>query len=143
MTPQVKCVIFDLDGTLFGETLFNDAETILKKFNEAGVKQALASFNPHANFYCKRYGIDKYFSKICAGSQDDHKLGYIRDILKHLDVKEEECLFIDDDDDNICTITAKTKLKCLQVNPDEGVRINQVQHYWTASYINNTSSLIV
>ena len=57
---RVTHVIFDLDGTLFGETLFDEVEYILEQFKEMGVQQSVASFNPHALFYCQRYRINKY-----------------------------------------------------------------------------------
>mgnify|MGYP001021963569 CR=1 FL=1 len=129
---EVKCVMWDLDGTLFEETLLDDAETILSCLKSLGINQSLLTLNPYAQFYCQRYGLNQYFDKICSGPVDDHKLAYTKEILDFyrsigILLKEEECLFIDDDPENIKTISNQTKIKCLQVS--SGIKRAQIQAY--------------
>lgn len=134
--PRVKCVIYDLDGTLFGETLFPHAEKILETIHQLpDVKQALATFNPYASFYCSRYGLDKYFTKICSGRKKDFKVSYVREIVKHYNTTgfpllENECLFVDDDPDNIREVGKQTQIVCVKAEPGTGIQFSQIHQYF-------------
>ena len=77
MSSIIKCVVYDFDGTLFGESLFVEGEKVLKAVQIMGIKQSMATFNPHASFYIQRYGLQSFFDKVCSGRKKDHKLGYL------------------------------------------------------------------
>jgi phosphoglycolate phosphatase-like HAD superfamily hydrolase len=131
---KIRCVIFDFDGTLFGETIFPHAEILLRQIHELNIKQALATFNPHIKFYCERYGIGKYFEKVYYGRCKDFKLSYVKQIIHHYNItgyglQEEECLFIDDNPDNIREVSKATKVTCIKVEPKEGIQREQLEIY--------------
>jgi phosphoglycolate phosphatase-like HAD superfamily hydrolase len=132
-TKDLKCIIFDLDGTLMGETLFPQSVQLLESFKQQGIKQSMASMNPHAKFFCDRYGISKYFDCILSGYVKDNKVGYIKEIVKWYNnngcpVEEKDCLFIDDDNNNIKCISTSTSVKCIKVNPKEGATFELFTH---------------
>lgn len=131
---RIKCIIFDFDGTLFGETIFPNAEVLLKQIHDLNVKQALATFNPHVQFFCDRYGISQYFEKVCSGRRRDYKLSYVKQIIQHFNVtgfalQEDECLFVDDNIDNIREISKATKVNCIKVESKEGIKKEHLEIY--------------
>jgi hypothetical protein len=136
---SIKCIIYDFDGTLFGESLFSEGERILKIMSDLGIKQSMATFNRCAPFYIKRYDIGQYFDKVCFGKQKDHKLGFLRSIIKHYNLnevplKEDEVLFIDDDPDNIIAIQEHTKIHCIQVDPKIGITFGVLREFVPSLY---------
>jgi len=123
--PKFNLAIFDLDGTIFYETIFDDVFEILEKLKNSNVKMAIASYNPHAKFFCNRYDIEKYFDIIC-GYYTDCKISHINEIKSYYKNKgrifdDKEIIFFDDDNTNISDISIQTKIKCISINPDIGV----------------------
>lgn len=103
---MVKCMVFDLDNTIWNGTLdANDDVTLndwvinyLDKAFKKGVVLAVASKNNYEQAYKKlvELGIEKYFYKLYI-SWDD-KCKSIKDLAKTLNISEEHILFVDDSD---------------------------------------------
>ena len=103
---MVKCIVFDLDNTIWNGTLDanddvklneNISEYIKSAFGK-GVVLAIASKNNYEQAYNKivELGIEKYFYK-CYISWDD-KYKAIKDLANKLNISVEHMLFIDDSD---------------------------------------------
>jgi hypothetical protein len=86
---------------------------------------AIASYNPHAEFFCNRYHITKYFDIICGYIKND-KIQHINEIKSHYKKKgiifaDSEIIFFDDDMNNINDIKKNTDITCIPINPEKGV----------------------
>ena len=103
---MVKCIVFDLDNTIWNGTLDanddvklneNISEYIKSAF-EKGVVLAIASKNNYEQAYKKivELGIEKYFYKFYISWDDKYKA--IKDLADKLNISVEHILFIDDSD---------------------------------------------
>lgn len=103
---MVKCMVFDLDNTIWNGTLdANDDITLndwvinyLENAFKKGVVLAVASKNNYEQAYKKivELGIEKYFYKFYISWDDKYKS--IKDLAKTLNISEEHILFVDDSD---------------------------------------------
>lgn len=103
---MVKCIVFDLDNTIWDGTLdANDdvklnekVEKYLKKAFDNGIVLAVASKNNYQQAYNKivELGIEKYFYKMYISWDDKYK--GIKDLAQSLNISLEHILFIDDSD---------------------------------------------
>jgi predicted phosphatase len=122
---KYNLVIFDLDGTIVYETIFDDVFEILHQFKLNNVKMAIASYNPYAEFFCNRYDITKYFDIICGYTKND-KIQHINEIKSHYKNKgtiftDNEIIFFDDDIKNINDIKKNTNITCVKINTEKGI----------------------
>jgi FkbH-like protein len=104
--PKVKCVVWDLDNTLWNGTLIEDgpdglalrAEAIaaIKELDRRGILLSVASKNDHdeAIAVLKRFGLDKYFlhPQISWGP----KSAAVERIARALNIGVDTLLFVDD-----------------------------------------------
>ena len=103
---MVKCIVFDLDNTIWNGTLdANDNVKLnekiieyIKKAFEKGIVLAIASKNNFEEAYKKivELGIEKYFYKFYISWGDKYKS--IKDIADKLNISLEHILFVDDSD---------------------------------------------
>lgn len=103
---MVKCMVFDLDNTIWNGTLdANDDVKLnenigkyIKSAFEKGVVLAIASKNNYEQAYNKivELGIKKYFYKFYISWDDKYKA--IKDLANKLNISVEHILFIDDSD---------------------------------------------
>lgn len=101
---MVKCIVFDLDNTIWDGTLdANDDVKLNSKIYEyiksafqKGIVLAVASKNNYEQAYEKilEIGIEKYFYKFYISWDDKYKA--INDLAKDLNISAEHILFIDD-----------------------------------------------
>lgn len=101
---MVKCIVFDLDNTIWDGTLdANDDVKLNSKIYEyiksafqKGIVLAVASKNNYEQAYKKilELGIEKYFYKFYISWDDKYKA--INDLAKALNISVEHILFIDD-----------------------------------------------
>lgn len=123
--PKYKLAVFDMDGTMFYETIFDDVFDIVKNFKRLNINMAVASYNPCAKWLCDRYDITQYFDIIC-GYDGDGKMKHMNEIQLHYHKKginfdENEIIFFDDDIENFNDIQKLTKIRCVPVNPKRGI----------------------
>ena len=123
-----KFIIFDFDQTLFDETIYPDAISIIKKLKLNNIHLSIASFNPYAAWLCDRYDISRFFDIIC-GYKADEKNQHIADIKEYyaahsIQFNEKNAVFFDDDLRNINFVRNKTNIKC--VNVSNGITSNLV-----------------
>ena len=101
---QVKCVIWDLDGTVWEGTLSEGgagalrpgvADTI-RELDRRGIIQSIASKNDASSAMKKleEFGLADYF--LCPQISWDHKSGSVQTILTTLNLKPEAVAFVDD-----------------------------------------------
>lgn len=101
---QVKCVIWDLDGTIWEGTLSEGgagalrpgvADTI-RELDRRGIIQSIASKNDAGSAMKKleEFGLAGYF--LCPQISWDHKSGSVQTILTTLNLKPEAVAFVDD-----------------------------------------------
>lgn len=103
---MVKCIVFDLDNTIWNGTLdANDDvklnENIIEYIKSAfrnGIVLAIASKNDYNQAHKKivELGIDQYFYKFYISWDDKYKA--IKDLANRLNISVEHILFIDDSD---------------------------------------------
>ena len=103
---MVKCIVFDLDNTIWNGTLdANDNVELnekiveyIKKAFEKGIVLAIASKNNFEEAYKKivELGIEKYFYKFYISWGDKYKS--IKDLADKLNISLEHILFVDDSD---------------------------------------------
>ena len=135
--PKYKLAIFDMDQTLFHETIYPNVKSILRTLKNANVRMAIASFNEHAKWLCDRYDISKYFDIIeegyCSGTQDvPGKMNHINNIKKYYtntdqSMMESDMIFFDDDPQNILDIKENTFITCVKVDPSIGIKKNIIE----------------
>lgn len=100
----VKCVVWDLDGTLWHGTLIEDgavqlregAAAVIKTLDARGILQSIASKNDHvqAMAVLHQFGLAEYFlyPKICWSS----KASSIDSIIRNLNIGADTVAFVDD-----------------------------------------------
>lgn len=103
---MVKCIVFDLDNTIWDGTLdANDNVKLNKKIIEyikrafeKGIVLAIASKNNYEQAFKKivELGIEKYFYKFYISWDDKYKA--IKDLAYKLNISLEHILFVDDSD---------------------------------------------
>lgn len=125
-----KLIIFDMDKTLFDETLYEDIPKILENLHKKRYRMAIASYNPFAKWLCDRYSITKYFDIICGYYSHKGKMTHMREIFnfykkRGYNVNPENTIFYDDDPNNINDIQNKTKITCIKVPPG-GITFNMI-----------------
>jgi len=102
--PAAKCVVFDLDQTLWEGVLLESDDVrmrpavpeLLRALDERGILLSVASKNAHdhAMAKLKEFGIDEYFvfPKINWGLKSEN----VKQIAKHLDIGLDTFFFVDD-----------------------------------------------
>jgi len=103
---MVKCIVWDLDNTVWNGTLdANDKIELnlnirkcIEDCFEKGIVLAVASKNDYAQAYAKiqSFGIEKYFYKFYISFDDKYKS--INNLAEELNISVEHILFIDDSD---------------------------------------------
>ncbi|MEM1083108.1 MAG: HAD-IIIC family phosphatase [Verrucomicrobiota bacterium] len=105
MRKQVKCLVWDLDETLWSGTLVEGDAVILKKgvpelltsLTKRGILNSIASRNDHATAMkeLERLGVDKFFIAPCI----DHspKPDNLQEIAQSLNISVDSLAFIDND----------------------------------------------
>ncbi len=126
---MVKCIVFDLDNTIWNGTLdSNDNVKLkdgiikyLKNAFEKGIILAVASKNNYEQAYKKivELGIEKYFYKLYISWEDKFKA--IKDLAKQLNILEEHILFIDDSDIELAE--AKYYIPKLQILNEKNISL--------------------
>jgi FkbH-like protein len=101
---QVKCVVWDLDGTVWDGTLLEDAEVvvrpdvadIIKDLDEAGVLHSISSKNDHdlAMERLAKAGLAEYF--LYPQINWNPKSDSIRQVAKSLNIGIDAFAFVDD-----------------------------------------------
>ena len=140
ITPNndnLHLIIFDLDHTLFYETIFPQVEEILNYVRNNNIYMSMASHNNFALSYCKRYGMDKYFDVICGYSGLD-KIEHINIILKYYEkndviIPQDKILFIDDQNHILENIKEEFGIKILKVEQYVGVQKKDVEKILNSS----------
>ncbi|MCI0389010.1 MAG: HAD-IIIC family phosphatase [Acidobacteria bacterium] len=102
--PQVKCVVWDLDNTLWDGVLIEDAEVklkpevvgLLRRFDERGILSSVASKNDHELAWerLERAGLGEYF--LAPQINWLPKSQNIRHIAERLDIGLDTFAFVDD-----------------------------------------------
>lgn len=102
--PAAKCVVFDLDHTLWEGTLLETDDVrlrpvvpgLLKTLDERGILLSIASKNAHDHAMAKlrEFGLDEYFiyPKINWGSKSEN----VKRIAKDIDIGLDTFVFVDD-----------------------------------------------
>lgn len=103
---MIKCIVFDLDNTIWEGTLDANDKVVLnnlvKKYiqeaYEKGIVLAIASKNNYEQAYKKivELGINQYFYKFYISWNDKYKS--IISLAKELNISVDDILFIDDSD---------------------------------------------
>lgn len=101
----VKCVVWDLDNTLWDGVLLEDAAVDLRpqraaavrELDERGILQSIASRNDHAAAIARLadFGLDQYF--LHPQIHWDSKAASVRQIARRLNIGLDGLAFIDDD----------------------------------------------
>lgn len=101
---RVKCVVWDLDGTVWDGVLLEDAEVvvradvvdIIKRLDEIGILQSISSKNDHdlAMAHLEKAGIAEYF--LYPQINWNPKSDSIRQIAKSLNIGIDTFAFVDD-----------------------------------------------
>lgn len=135
--PKFKLVVFDLDRTLFYETIFEQVFCILSNLRRLNLCMSIASFNPCAEWLCDRYDIKKYFDHICEGREKygDSKIDHIQHIRTEykkqgIEFDDHDIIFFDDDEDNIRQVEKYTNIKCIQVDGNIGITNGHLLHFF-------------
>lgn len=101
---QIKCVVWDLDETIWTGTLSEgdrvalipEIKNVILELDRRGIIQSIASKNNFemAMHKLKQFGINEYF--LCPQISWNNKSDSIREILEILNLKPEAVAFIDD-----------------------------------------------
>jgi len=101
---SIKCVVWDLDNTVWDGILLEDAEVklrphvveILKTLDERGILHSIASRNDHATAMAKlqEFGIDEYF--LYPQINWNSKAASVGQIAKDINIGLDTIAFIDD-----------------------------------------------
>lgn len=104
MTTTVKCLVWDLDNTLWQGTLLEDDEVVLSEeiraviteLDSRGILQAVASKNDHEHAWgrLEKLGVSEYF--VLAEIGWGPKSASVRTIAERLNFAEGAVAFIDD-----------------------------------------------
>lgn len=117
---KVKCVVWDLDNTLWDGILVEDGleklrlrpemTNILESLDQRGILNSIASKNnrDEAIAALKKFGIDEYF--LCPQISWSPKSGAIQQIAKQLNIGTDSLMFVDDSEFELQEVSA--------VNPD-------------------------
>ena len=102
--PTIKCVVWDLDNTIWNGVLVESTEVelreqiplVLRTLDERGIVQSIASRNDRDNALAKlkEFGIDEYF--LCPRIDWGSKADSIGAIVKTLNIGMDAVAFIDD-----------------------------------------------
>jgi FkbH-like protein len=105
VTKEIKCVIWDLDNTLWHGTLLEDEhvelkagiEHLIQELDKRGILQSIASKNhaDHALDKLKAFKLDEYF--LYPEINWNSKSSSIKRIAEHLNIGTDTLLFIDDE----------------------------------------------
>ena len=103
-SSKIKCVIWDLDNTLWegvlseggAKTLRQGAKEAVLELDRRGIIQSISSKNDHAAAIRKlgEYGLQDYF--LCPQISWSPKSGGVQNILSALNIKPEATAFVDD-----------------------------------------------
>ena len=133
---DIKCIIFDLDYTLYNyntEKLYDGIQDLLYALKNEGYIIALASYNAHAEYILKKYDIYKYFNHIEYENvmyydycDLDDKKNMLESIIKKTCLNHNQLLFIDD---QLCNIETAQSLgfHILHVDRKTGIHIDKLQ----------------
>jgi len=104
MTQNIKCVVWDLDGTLWDGTLLEgdslrlrpDIPVILEELGKRGILNSIASRNENNSAWgvLEEFEIDQYF--LAPQINFNPKADNIRTIAKELNIGIDSLIFIDD-----------------------------------------------
>lgn len=125
--PCVKCLVWDLDNTLWKGTLgegdrviLNEqAEKVVKELDSRGILQSIASKNDrdHAMNKLKEFGIEQYF--IYPQISWSPKSVSIQSIAKHINISLDTVAFVDDQPFELGEVqNAFPQVRCI---PSEGL----------------------
>ena len=137
---MVKCIVFDLDNTIWDGTLDanddvkineNIKEYIIKAF-EKGIVLAISSKNDYEQAYKKilELGIEQYFYEFYISWDDKYKA--IEKLAKKLNISVKHILFVDDSDIELSE--ALYYMPSLQI-------LNVKDIHLLNKYVNNTAAL--
>ncbi len=103
-TKEIKCVVWDLDNTLWNGTLLEDDDvslkdnitTVIKELDNRGILQSIASKNNFSDALnvLKRFNLDKYF--LYPEIHWNAKSSSIQNIRENLNIGIDTIMFIDD-----------------------------------------------
>lgn len=122
---KTKLIVFDMDETLFHETLYEQVFGILEEISKKNIHMAIASYNKFCTFFCDRYDISKYFDVI-RGYYAPNKINHFNEIFDYynklnIQIKPSEVLFFDDDNANLETIRGEFNITSYKVEPNIGI----------------------
>ena len=135
-TKKVKCVVWDLDNTLWDGILIEDGpqklklkpkvQAIIRALDERGILNSIASKNNHdeAMQVLKQFQIDEYF--LCPQISWGPKSEGIQAIARQLNIGTDSLLFVDDSPFELEQVKA--------VCPE--VRVLNAMHYQTLPEMN-------
>jgi FkbH-like protein len=113
---KIKCLVWDLDNTLWDGVLVEDGQTklrlkpqieeILKTLDERGILHSIVSKNNHddALGVLKHFGIEEYF--LCPQISWQPKSEGIQAIARQLNIGVDTLLFVDDSEFELQQVTA-------------------------------------
>lgn len=97
-----KYAVIDVDDTLMYDwdmtsIPFPNVEMVLKVLKSSGIRMAIASHNPNAQYVLKRAGFDKYFDVIYNYHDSSCKSSHLALICKDFDCAPNDITIYDDD----------------------------------------------
>lgn len=132
---DIKCIIFDLDYTLYNYNtykLYDGIQDLLYALKNEGYIIALASYNARAEYILKKCDIYKYFNHIEYENvmyydycELDDKKSMLETIIKKTCLNHNQLLFIDDQLSNIKTAQS-LGFHTLHVDRKTGVHIDML-----------------
>jgi FkbH-like protein len=113
---KIKCVVWDLDNTLWDGILVEDGPenlrlkhevvTVIKELDRRGILNSIASKNSHddAMRFLKKLQIDEFF--LCPQISWNPKGGALKTIAAQLNIGADTLLFVDDSEFELQQVTA-------------------------------------
>ena len=137
-----KLIFLDFDGVLaikLTNNYFPQIPAIIRKLHKK-YKLCIASYNQNAINIIKKWNLEEFFCAIRCGSNTKWEGDYNYDIysknlskaeqiidmlnneLLELEIDQENCIFFDDDKNNIKLVNDKLpKIKTIKINGNEGL----------------------
>jgi len=122
LNNNIKLVIFDLDDTLIREDccarVFQETKMILDYLSSKYIL-AIASYNRYADWFLESNNILHYFDTVISYNSES-KQGHMEQLLDKYDINKNECIFFDNDINNINDIN-DYGIKSLLVDEETGI----------------------